>query len=146
MGAFKARVKAIVPVGPVAVTIAGHLVHHSGSLGRRPVGFLLGRRSVSAICELLFRQDSRQNFSLGRRFVVEGWNIAVGGSQLGLRKGRCENDNKSAYRAFHNDGILLQNAGILEMLTRKIILAVSRLKVMTPQSIMMLARNASIHA
>ncbi len=63
---------------------------------------------------------------------MEGWNIAVGGSQLGLRKGRCENDNKSAYRAFHNDGILLQNAGILETLTRKINdnLGVPRLKVM----------------
>ncbi len=55
MGAFKARVKAIVPVGPVAMAIARHLVHHSGGLGCCPVGFLLRRRSISAIGELLFR-------------------------------------------------------------------------------------------
>jgi hypothetical protein len=111
MGALKAGMKAAVAMGAIAMAVAGHLMHHSGSFGRCSVGLLLGRRGVPGVVELFVRQDRRQNFSFGWGFVVEGWNIGL--AQLGLGDGGCKNDNESADRAFHNDGILLQNAEVL---------------------------------
>jgi hypothetical protein len=111
VGAFKAGMKAVVAMSAIAMAVAGHLMHHSGSFGRCSVGFLLGRRGVSGVVELFVGQDRRQNFPFGWGFVVEGWNIGL--AQLGLGNGGCKNDNESAYRPFHNDGILLQNAEVL---------------------------------
>src|SRR5947209_4875549 len=116
MVALEAGMQALMAMATITVAITRHLVHDAGGLGCSPVAFYLGGGCVTLFAELFFRQDCRKGLSLGRRLVMEGWNIVL--AQLGLSHG-CQKDyNYGTDHAFHNERYFTSERLILETVSK----------------------------